>query len=146
KTSRSATVWANGFANETPRDGGDEARHRRRSARPFAWSARRARTSETGETCVVWLITQRSRVQIPPPLPRPEALSRTEKGPSACGLCTDLCTAARSSRALTRSDLHRGERTADDQLRQGGSDLPVGFQVGLDILLHGERDIRVSDP
>ncbi len=27
------------------------------------------------------LITQRSRVQIPPPLPRPEALSRTEKGP-----------------------------------------------------------------
>jgi hypothetical protein len=34
------------------------------------------------------LITQRSRVQIPPPLPRPEALSRTEKGPFACGLCT----------------------------------------------------------
>ena len=37
----------------------------------------------TPETRVVWLITQRSRVQIPPPLPRPEALSRTEKGPSA---------------------------------------------------------------
>jgi hypothetical protein len=50
----------------------------------------RERQSETGETHVVWLITQRSRVQIPPPLPRPEALSRTEKGPSACGLCTDL--------------------------------------------------------
>ncbi len=41
------------------------------------------RLPETAETNVVWLITQRSRVQIPPPLPRPEALSRTEKGPSA---------------------------------------------------------------
>ncbi len=49
----------------------------------------RGRLSETSETCVVWLITQRSRVQIPPPLPSPEALSRTEKGPSACGLGTD---------------------------------------------------------
>ena len=36
---------------------------------------------ETPETHVVWLITQRSRVQILSPLPRPEALSRTEKGP-----------------------------------------------------------------
>ena len=48
----------------------------------------RERRLEMGETNVVWLITQRSRVQIPPPLPRPEALSRTEKGPSACGLLT----------------------------------------------------------
>ncbi len=47
------------------------------------------RLSETAETPVVWLITQRSRVQIPPPLPRPEALSRTERGPFACGLLTD---------------------------------------------------------
>ena len=30
----------------------------------------RERRLETGETNVVWLITQRSRVQIPPPLPR----------------------------------------------------------------------------
>ena len=30
------------------------------------------RLSETGETHVVWLITQRSRVQIPPPLPIPQ--------------------------------------------------------------------------
>jgi len=43
----------------------------------------RQRLPGTPETQVVWLITQRSRVQIPPPLPRPEALSRTEKGPSA---------------------------------------------------------------
>src|SRR5215472_11837611 len=48
----------------------------------------RERQPETVETDVVWLITQRSRVQIPPPLPSPEALSRTEKGPSACGLLT----------------------------------------------------------
>jgi hypothetical protein len=46
----------------------------------------------------------------------------------------------------TRSDLHRGERTADDQLRQSISDLTVSFQVGLDVLLHGERHIRVADP
>ena len=46
------------------------------------------RPGETTETRVVWLITQRSRVQIPHPLPRPEALSRTERGPSASGLCT----------------------------------------------------------
>ena len=38
---------ANGFANETGRDGGDDARHRRRLARPSAWSARRGGTSET---------------------------------------------------------------------------------------------------
>ena len=78
-------MWfVNGFANETGRDGVDDARHRRRPARPFAWSARRAGMPETWETRVVWLITQRSEVQIPP-LPRPEALSRTEKRPSACG-------------------------------------------------------------
>jgi hypothetical protein len=33
----------------------------------------RKRQPETGKTQVVWLISQRSRVQIPPPLPRPEA-------------------------------------------------------------------------
>src|SRR5215813_15242668 len=54
----------------------------------------RERRPETSETHVVWLITQRSRVQIPPPLPRPEALSRTEKGPSACG-CQQVCARRR---------------------------------------------------
>jgi hypothetical protein len=46
------------------------------------WSARRAGTPETGETHVVVLITQRSRVQIPPPLPRcrSEALSEQGRG------------------------------------------------------------------
>ena len=60
----------------------------------------RERLPGTAETNVVWLITQRSRVQIPPPLPRPEALSRTEKGPSASGLCTDLCTGTCSTSTL----------------------------------------------
>jgi hypothetical protein len=40
----------------------------------------RQRRSETPETYVVWLITQRSRVQIPPPLPRPEAGSEQGSG------------------------------------------------------------------
>jgi hypothetical protein len=34
----------------------------------------------TSETGVAWLITQRSRVQIPPPLPRSEAPFRTGRG------------------------------------------------------------------
>jgi len=38
------------------------------------------RPPETAETRVVWLITQRSRVQIPPPLPRPEAGSEQGSG------------------------------------------------------------------
>ena len=49
-------------------DGGD-VRHRRTLTGALAWSARRAGTPETGEAYVVVLITQRSRVQIPPPLP-----------------------------------------------------------------------------
>jgi hypothetical protein len=49
------------------------------------------RRSETAETHVVWLITQRSEVQILPPLPRPEAVPQTEGRPFACGLCTELC-------------------------------------------------------
>jgi hypothetical protein len=38
------------------------------------------RLPETAETHVVWLITQRSEVQILPPLPSSEALFRTEEG------------------------------------------------------------------
>ena len=48
--------------------------------------------SGTAETGVVVLITQRSRVQILPPLPisQVKGLFRFRKGPSCCGLCTDL--------------------------------------------------------
>jgi len=51
------------------------------SSETFTWSARRAGTPETREAHVVWLITQRSEVQILPPLPRPEALFRIGRGP-----------------------------------------------------------------
>jgi len=78
------------------------------------WSARRAGTPEMWETRVVWLITQRSRVQIPPPLPRcrSEAFSRTGKGPSAFTLCTELCT--------------RPLRRAGPPWRLGGENVPRG--------------------
>jgi hypothetical protein len=54
----------------------------------------RGRRLETAETDVVWLITQRSRVQIPPPLPslQVRGLFRSWKRPSACAVCTELCT------------------------------------------------------
>src|SRR5207247_2903502 len=62
-----------------------ETQRTRNERPPFVRRGQRGdqRRSETAETHVVWLITQRSRVQIPPPLPRPEAFSRTGKGSSA---------------------------------------------------------------
>jgi hypothetical protein len=85
----------------------------------------RERRLETRETRVVWLITQRSRVQIPPPLPslQVRGLFRSWKGPSACAVCTELCTrplraprragrrgvpGGRRSRRRRRTDFHRG--------------------------------------
>ena len=99
---RSLACLVNRFVNRTLRDStrrGETGETERDGICPVRRGHRtRERRLETVETYVVWLITQRSRVQIPPPLPRPEALSRTEEGPSACGLCTDLCTGACSSR------------------------------------------------
>jgi hypothetical protein len=69
-TRRSGCGLANGSANETLRDGGDAAEGRRQPAGLVGRSARRTGTPETPKTGVVCLITQRSRVQIPPPLPR----------------------------------------------------------------------------
>ncbi len=75
----------NGFVNRTWRDGLRRGRYGRPGPTPCDRSAEvnavDQRLSGTAETRVVVLITQRSRVQIPPPLPSPEALSRTEKGP-----------------------------------------------------------------
>jgi hypothetical protein len=59
---------ANGFANETVRDGGDDARHRRRSRGLSPDQRDETERLRRWETRVVALITQRSRVQIPPPL------------------------------------------------------------------------------
>ena len=66
------------------------------------------RRRETAETHVVWLITQRSRVQIPPPLPslQVRGLFRSWKGPSACAVCTELCT-----RPLRRAAVATGGET-----------------------------------
>jgi hypothetical protein len=36
------------------------------------------------------------------------------------------------------------EEVADDQLHQGVGHLAVGIEVGLQVVLHGERDVRVS--
>ena len=66
---RSGSGCANGFANETRRDEEDAARGRRRSCTLRPAQKRYTGTPETAKTHVVWLITQRSRVQIPPPLP-----------------------------------------------------------------------------
>jgi hypothetical protein len=63
---------ANGCANETVWDGGTtrEAGDIYRGLSPGQRDeAERRRRWERWETCVVWLITQRSRVQIPHPLP-----------------------------------------------------------------------------
>jgi hypothetical protein len=57
---------ANAFANETSRNRGDAARNQRRRLRRASRSWERTGTAETEKTCVVLLITQRSRVQIPP--------------------------------------------------------------------------------
>jgi hypothetical protein len=41
-------------------------------------------------------------------------------------------------------DLGRGKRAANDQLSQRGRDPAVGRQVSLNVLLHGERHVRMS--
>jgi len=58
----------------------------------------RERRPETAETRVVWLITQRSEVQILPPLPRPEALSRTMPPGGQNSLAVDTMPRSRTAR------------------------------------------------
>ena len=64
------------------------------------------------------LITQRSRVQIPPPLPslQVRGLFRSWKGPSACAVCTELCT-RRLRRAAAAAG---GEAYPADVVRDAG--------------------------
>jgi len=101
---------------KTTRDAGDAQRGLSPGQRDGAERRRR------WETRVVWLITQRSRVQIPPPLPRPEAPSRTEKGPLACRLLTDLLTRLGLMSSCLGTCVSRGKRAADDQLGKRGRD------------------------
>ena len=95
---RSIACSVNRFVNRTRRDSTRRGRRSRQSEMGSVLSAEvtmPARDSpRRPETRVVWLITQRSRVQIPPPLPslQVRGLFRSWKGPSACAVCTELCT------------------------------------------------------
>ena len=116
----SETSRANESANETPRDGGDEPGTSETEATGRAWSARRTCTPETPETGVVVLITQRSQVQILPPLPNVQVrgLFRFREGPSYRGVLTSLLTALRPSDfpallAVPSGSLANGGRVAD---------------------------------
>src|SRR5262245_24903605 len=62
RSSRPVSASANGFANETDRDGGRRRETPATLPEVFAWSARRTGMPDTGETCIAMLITQRSRV------------------------------------------------------------------------------------
>ena len=81
----------------------------------------------------MWLITQRSRVQIPAPLPSPETLSRTERGPLLV-VCKLICKRGSRSDRLTGVPADRrapvlvrlvrdhggGQGPADNQFRSSG--------------------------
>ena len=78
-----------------------------------------------GEMLHCLLITQRSRVQIPPPLPSPEAVSRTERRLLACGSLTDLLTRIMLSHAVSllspcraRRPEHRSRSQAEHRERE----------------------------
>jgi hypothetical protein len=111
KCRRSRSGCANEFANETTRDEEDVASDRRRSCALRPGRRRYTGTPETRKTSVVLLITQRSQVQILPPLPRQEALFRTGRGPLACSLCRARGRAV-GQLAATASGPHCGRRFA----------------------------------
>ena len=92
----SSASSANGIANGTWRD--RARRHATPATRRDHVPGRRGRagTGETPETGVVWLITQRSQVQILPPLPGQRPLPILE-GASACRVLTESWFLATSS-------------------------------------------------
>ena len=53
---------------------------------------------------------------------------------------------ARGVLARLARDLSGSDRAADGQRRERGSDLAVHLKVGLNVLLHDERHVRVPDP
>jgi hypothetical protein len=52
----------------------------------------------------------------------------------------------RSVRGVLVLDRDQQERVTDDQLGKRDRKLPVALQIGLGVLLHSERDLRVADP
>jgi hypothetical protein len=96
----------------------DAARHRDASSSAHAGLHGRGKSAWTGTGL---LITERSRVQIPPPLPslQVRGLFRSRKGPSACAVCTELVHEAseegrRGGRAV--------RRTPGDVVRDAGGE------------------------
>jgi hypothetical protein len=87
---RSRSGPANRFANETRQDEGDVAGDRRRSYALRPAQRRCTGTPETRKTVVVLLITQRSQVQILPPLPS-KRLSRDDLESRFHCPCDQLC-------------------------------------------------------
>ena len=76
-------------------------------------------------------------------LPTPNSLCDSGKPTPECDTrCSRL--AGHVAHAC-RAD-QRGERAADDQLGERVRDLAVCLQVGLDVLLHGERYVSVAEP
>jgi hypothetical protein len=92
RTSRPECASANGFANQTGRDGGDNVRHRRRLPRPSPSQRDAPERRRRGETRVVWLITRMSRVQIPPAT-KVRGRFRTRNRPLSYSLRTIGCPA-----------------------------------------------------
>jgi hypothetical protein len=93
----------------------------------------RERPPATGETRVVWLITQRSEVQILPLLSRPEAISRTEKGPLyiVCQLTRPGLAPSRPDGGLPTSYVTAVEAREPPIVRSlAVGDPTVGLQVG----------------
>ena len=43
-------------------------------------------------------------------------------------------------------DLLRDEHPGKDRLSAGVGNLPIGFEVGSDVLPHGEGNVRVTEP
>jgi len=92
RSSRPGSASANGFANETGRDGGDNARHRRRPARPSPGQRDARNAGDRGD---VRRSAHNPEVEGSNPSPATKARGRfrTRNRPLSIGLCTIKCPA-----------------------------------------------------
>jgi hypothetical protein len=111
------------------------------------WSVRRSGAPETSKTRVVCLITQRSQVQILPPLPGQRPLPGT--GGAFCvtfvnGFANGILVGPPRPRPHLGRLPHLGAAwmpgSADDQRGEGVGCLAAGLQIGLDVLPHRVHD------
>src|SRR6266516_1241401 len=92
----------------------------------------------------------------PAPATKVRGPFRSWKGPFACLMLTDLLTGSWFTRLGSRDhlialggiagDLYGRQRPANDQLGERSRYLAVRLQIALDVLLHCERYVGVSDP